>query len=169
MGSSVRTWSLPKRGSVIVLLALLVGTPLALATEGEPTREEYVQRVDLICKKSEKVNSRILKGVKRQIAKKKQYIPAGNRFLRASNSFGRAVKQIIGVSQPAADEVKLGKWVKYLKLEQSLLRKIGQALKRKQTNKAYRMSDQLRRTNRHANNTVLDFEFHYCNRNVKIG
>jgi hypothetical protein len=148
----------------MVLLALLVSAPLALAAEGEPTREEYVQRVDVICKKSEKTNSRILKDVKRQVAKKHQFIPAGNRFLRASRSFGRAVKQIAAVPQPSADEAKLGKWVKYLKVERSLLQRIGQALKREQGGKANKLAVQLHRINRRANNTVFSFEFDYCDR-----
>jgi hypothetical protein len=153
----------------MVLLALLVSAPLALAAEGEPTREEYVQRVDVICKKSEKTNSRILKDVKRQVAKKHQFIPAGNRFLRASRSFGRAVKQIAAVPQPSADEAKLGKWVKYLKVERSLLQRIGQALKREQGGKANKLAVQLHRINRRANNTVFSFEFDYCDREVNVG
>lgn len=169
MGSSVRTWSLPKRGFVTVLLALLVGAPLALATEGEPTREEYVRQVDLICKKSEKTNSRILKGVKRLVAKKHQFIPAGKRFLRASKSFGRAVRKIAGVPQPSMDEAKLHKWIGYLKDEKSLLQRIGQALKHKQGGRANHLAVQFHHTNKKANNTVLNFEFEYCDREVNVG
>lgn len=153
----------------MVLLALLVSAPLALAAEAEPTREGYVQQVDVICKKSEKTNSRILKGVKRQIAKKGQLIPAGKRFLRASRSFGRAVKQIARVPQPSLDSSTLTRWIKDLNLERSLLQQIGKSLKLKQRGKAYRLTNRLRRTNRHANRTVLSFEFVYCDRSVKIG
>jgi hypothetical protein len=146
-----------------------VSAPLALAVEGEPTREEYVAQVDVICKKNEKSNQRILKGVRQQIAKKHQFIPAGKRFLRAAKSFGRAVKQIARVPQPSADEAKLKRWIKYLHLERSLLQKIGQALKRKQGGKANRLAVQLHRITRRANNTVFSFEFEYCDREVNVG
>jgi hypothetical protein len=165
----VRTWSLRKRGSALLLLALLVSAPLAVAAEGEPTREEYVAQVDLICKKNEKSNSRILKGVRQQIAKQHQFIPAGKRFLKAAKSFGRAVTEIVGVPQPSADEAKLKKWIGYLHLERSQLQRIGQALKRKLGGKANHLAVQLHQTNRKANNTVFSFEFQYCDREANFG
>lgn len=168
MGRSVRNSSLAKLGAFVALTPL-VCVPLALAAEGEPTREEYVRRVDLICKKNEKTNTRILKGVKQQIAKRHEFIPAGNRFLRASTSFGGAVKQIAAVPQPTLDEAKLSRWIDYLDDERSLLQKIGQALKRKQGGRANKMAVELQRTNRRANNTVFSFEFVYCDREVNVG
>lgn len=169
MARSVRKSSLPRLGSFIGLLVLLVGAPLALAAEGEPTREEYVKEVDVICKKSEKTNSRILKGVKRQITKKEQLIPAGKRFIRASKSFGRAVAQIAKVPQPGSDKPKLSRWLKKLYLERDMLKGIGQALTRKQKGRASKLSVRLQDANRDANRIVFSFEFDYCDREVNFG
>lgn len=161
--------SSPIKLGLAMIAALLLAVPIVQAAEGEPTRAEYVARVDLICKKSEKTNSRILKGVKQQIAKKGKLVPAGNRFLRASRSFGRAVKQIARVPQPSEDAAKLGKWVRYLKVEEGLLRNIGKSLKSKKKAKANKLAVRLQRTNRRANNTVFAFEFDYCDREVNVG
>lgn len=149
--------------------ALLLAVPVVQAAEEGPSREEYVQRVDSICKKNGDANERILKGVKQQITKKRQLVPAGNRFLRASRSFGRAIKQIGRVPQPTADQSTLSSWIKYLKAEESLLQKIGKALKAKKTGRANNMAVRLSRTTRRANRLVVGFEFDHCDREVQIG
>jgi hypothetical protein len=162
MGGSLRNLCLA------LVVALLAVVPAALAAE-EPTRDEYVRTVDLICKKNEKANSRILEGVEAQIKKKHQLVPAGNRFLRASTSFGRAVGEIVRVPQPAADKPKLGQWIGQLHLEQSLLRNIGKALKSEKTGRANHLAVSLKNANQRANNIVFSFQFRYCDRQIKIG
>ena len=67
-----------------VAMALLVIVPAAIAAEGELTRDEYVAKVEPICKQNSDANSRILKGVKEQVTKKDELVPAGKRFIRAS-------------------------------------------------------------------------------------
>lgn len=156
MGSSARTSRLPVLGLAFVI-ALLVSAPVAFADE----RDEYVAKVEPICKSNTDANARILKGVKEQV-KAGELVPAGKRFIRASGALGKSVTQIAAVPQPAADEAKLTKWIGYLKEEKSYLQKIGQALKAKNKFKAQKLAVELNKNNNKANNTVISFGFDEC-------
>lgn len=142
-----------------VTTALLVAVPVALAEE--ITRDEYVARVEPICKANTEANSRILKGVKGQV-KRDELGPAGKRFIRASSALGKAVRQIAAVPQPTEDVVKLTKWIGYLKHEKTYLQQIGQALKARDKFQAQKLAEQLNSNNSKANNTVISFGFHQC-------
>jgi hypothetical protein len=148
--------SLPKLGLALAV-ALLVTVPVALADE----RDEYVEKVEPICKANSEANARILKGVKGQVQQDK-LVPAGKRFIRAAGALGKAVTQINGVPRPAADNTKLTKWIGYLKQEKTYLQQIGQALKAENKFKAQKLAVELNRNNNKANNTVISFGFKEC-------
>lgn len=160
MGSSLRKSSLS-----LLCLALAVGlavtAPAALAIGAEPTREEYVAKVDPICKRNSDASSHILSGTE-QLVKKGKLVPAGKRFLRASTALGKAVGQIVAVPKPPADSAKLTKWTGLLKSEQTRLRKIGGYLKSKKKSKAYGEGRRLEHVNRQATSTIVGFGFRYC-------
>lgn len=160
MGSSARISSLPVL-ALALTVALLVAVPVALAAEGEITREEYVTKVEPICKANTDANSRILKGVKDQV-KGGQLVPAGKRFIRASAALGTAVGKIAAVPQPSEDAAKLTKWIGYLKHEKTFLQKIGTALKAKDKFHAQKLAVELNKNNNQANNTVISFGFEEC-------
>lgn len=159
MGSSATTSSLPKL-AMAMAMALLVTVPVALAAE-EPTRDEYVERVEPICKANTEANSRILKGVKGQVQKDK-LVPAGKRFIRASSALGKAVAQIDAVPRPVADNAKLTKWIGYLRKEKTFLQQIGGALKSGDKYRAQKLAVELNKNNNKANNTVISFGFDEC-------
>ena len=159
MGSSARMSTLPKL-SLALALALLVVVPVALAAE-EPTREEYVAKVEPICKANSEANSRILKGVKEQV-KQDQLVPAGKRFVRAAGALGKTVTQIDKVPRPATDDAKLTKWIGYLRKEKTFLQQIGSKLKAKDKFHAQKLAVELNKNNNKANNTVISFGFKEC-------
>jgi hypothetical protein len=161
--SLARSRTLPLAG---LALTLLVAAPLAFAGEEppEPTREGYVARVEPVCKRSAAASKRILKGVKRQVTKNRLG-PAGRRVIRASGVLARAARQIAAVPRPAADAATLAKWVRYLKLQGSLLGKIGRALMTESRGLASRYAKRLNHFNSLANNTVIGFGFHECQAN----
>ena len=141
------------------LVALAVCASMALAEE--LTREQYVERVEPICKNNSDANSRILKGVKQQV-QKGELVPAGKRFIRASTALGKSVSQIAAVPQPVEDTAKLDKWIGYLKKEKVYLQKIGKYLKAEDKYRAQKQAVELNRNNNKANNTVISFGFHEC-------
>lgn len=161
MGSSVRT-SLPVLGLAVVV-ALLAAVPVAVAaeSEGEEERHEYVTKVEPICAASTKSNSTILKGVKEQV-KQGKLVPAGKRFIRAAGVLDKSTAQIAKVPRPAADEVKLTKWIGYLKSEGDFLQQIGKSLKAGDKYKAQKLAVKLNTNNNKANNTVISFGFKEC-------
>ncbi|HEY8082382.1 MAG TPA: hypothetical protein VIE64_02340 [Solirubrobacterales bacterium] len=155
--------SLPRLG-LAILAALVVMVPTAMAAEDPAVveaRKVYREQVEPICKKSTEDNSRVLKGVEAQV-NNGALVPAGKRFIRASNIFGTAVAKLAKVPRPSADASTLKEWIGYLTEERSLLQKIGQALKAKKENKARTFATSLNRTNKKANNAVIEFEFHHC-------
>jgi hypothetical protein len=156
VGSSRRKSSSSVLG-LAAAVALLVTAPLAFAV----TIDEYKASVEPICKQNTKTSSTILKGVKNQV-KQEKLVPAGKRFIRASTALGRAVAQIAAQPRPSEQEVKLEKWIGYLKQEKILLGKIGQALKAKNKFKAQQYAVKLNRNNNRANNTVISFGFDHC-------
>lgn len=141
-------------------MALLVAVPVALAAE-EPTRDQYVEKVEPICKANAEANSRILKGVKDQV-KQDKLVPAGKRFVQASSALGKSVTQINAVPKPAADAAKLTKWIGYLRKEKTFLQQIGGALKSNDKFHAQKLAVELNKNNNQANNTVISFGFKEC-------
>ena len=159
MESLARKSSLPRLG-LAAIVALLVIVPVALAAE-DPAITTYREEVEPICKQSSDQNSQILKGVKTQI-NNGGLVPAGKRFIRASEAFGKAVQKIAKVPRPVGYQTTVKKWVGYLGEEKALLQQIGKALKGGNKNRAYSLGARLERTNKRANNTMFDFELRHC-------
>lgn len=147
-------------------LALLAATPLARAEEG-PTRDQYREQVEPICKANTEANKRILRNVthkarSRVPAKMRQ---AGRQFIHASAAFGKAMKKLAAVPRPVADAPRLHKWFRQLGIVRQKLRKLGVALKRREEIKASHESIRVERASNAANNFSFVFEFHYCKLN----
>lgn len=141
--------------------ALLVTAGALATTSPTQTREGYVTQVEPLCKANTKANERILANVRGYIKQGKLTL-AGAQFRKASEAFGKAVKQITAVPQPSADAAKLAKWIGYLDDQTKLLAEAGKALKAEKKTRAQELVVRLRNNGNLANNTVLGFEFHYC-------
>lgn len=150
------------RLTMVVSIAMLALAPAARgAVDPTTTLDQYVSKVEPICKANTQANTRILKGVKTQVQKGK-LVPAGKRFVRASTALGKAVRQIAAVPQPEAEAATLDKWIGYLRSERSYLQRIGGALKAENKFKAQKLAVQLNRNNNKANNTVISYGFKEC-------
>ncbi len=144
-------------------VALLATAPAAQAEEG-PTRAEYVEQVEPICKANTEANKRILQNVKQRARSKqqRQVSRAGGQFIHASKAFFAAVDKLAAVPQPPADAPRLLKWFEHLRIVGTNLRKLGRALK--EGNKILAAHEQIRveRAANASNNVGFVFEFHYC-------
>jgi hypothetical protein len=140
-------------------LAVLLLVPLAFGAE--ITRDEYVQRVEPICKVNVEANKRIFQGAKEQV-KAGELKKGSTHFFRAATALDKTIKQLKAVPRPTVDDAKLKKWFSYLETESSFFLRIGQALKAGQKGKAQNLSVRLNRNTNLANNTVLVFDFNYC-------
>jgi hypothetical protein len=143
----------------LLLPAALLAVPAVQAAE--LTRDEYVARVEPICKRNTEANKRIFAGAKEEV-KAGQTKLASTHFVRAEAALNKTIGQLKAVSQPAADAAKLSKWIGYLETESAYIGKIGKALAQGNKGKAETLSVQLNRNSNLANNAVLSFGFTYC-------
>lgn len=126
-----------------------------------PTRDEYVERLETICKPDAEATQRAMKGARADVRAERLAVAAG-KFAKATSIFGGTVKQISAAPRPSADGAKLGKWFTYLKRQQSYLGQITRQLRRGNGIKAQRLTARFIHTGNLANNVVLAFGFDWC-------
>jgi hypothetical protein len=144
-----------------VIATFLVAAAARAEESASPTRAEYVSQVEPICEANTIANKRILKNV-RQKAKAGKLGAAGAQFIHASAAFGTTVDKISEVPRPPADDERLLRWFKFLRIVQGNLHKLGAALKAGEKIKATHESIRVERSANAANNVSFVFEFHYC-------
>jgi len=148
-----------KTALLAALAALMLLAVPAFAAE--ISRGEYKEQVEPICKTNKEASERFLKGVKKLVRKDKLK-QAGTDFSKAANALEKAEKELAAVPQPTADEAKLGKWLKDIKGEVTLMRQIAKAFKSGNKAKGSSLSVKLTHNATTANNLVLVFGFNYC-------
>jgi hypothetical protein len=150
-----------KLGTLSAMVVAGLAIVVSMAGAAELTRDEYVARVEPICKANTDANARIFKGAKDEV-KAGELKRASTHFTRATAAFEKTIKQLKAIPRPAADQTKLGNWIGFLEAESSFLGKIGKALAAEQKAQAQTYSVRLNRNSNLANNTVLGFGFDYC-------
>jgi hypothetical protein len=150
-----------KRFAATMGIVFAAALPASLAGAAEVSRDEYVARVEPICKTNVEANSRIFKGAKEQV-KAGELKKGSTHFLRAATALGKTIKQIEAVPRPARDEAMLSRWIGLLHSEQSYFQKIGKALASGDKYKAQSLSVKLNRNSNLANNAILALDFKYC-------
>jgi membrane-bound lytic murein transglycosylase B len=148
--------------ALLIAAVALLATAAARAEESAtPSRSEYVSQVEPICQANTEANKTILRNVRQKVrnGKLKQ---AGRQFIHASAAFGSAVDRITAVPRPPADEERLLKWFKFLRIVQGDLRKVGTALKAGDKILATHETIRVERSANAANNVSYVFEFNYC-------
>jgi hypothetical protein len=143
-----------------VLVAAFAVAPLAWGGEA-PTRASYVAQVEPLCKANTEASQRVLTGASGRI-KKRELKPAGRQFVRASATFGHGIRQIVAVPRPPADEARLEKWFKYLRIVKGRLFALGRYLEAEERLRATHGKIALERSANAANNVSFVFGFHYC-------
>jgi hypothetical protein len=146
---------------VLGALALLLALGASLASAEELNREEWVAKVEPICKANVLANQKIFKGAKEEV-KAGELKKASTHFSRAAAAFAKTIKQIEAVPQPSADQAKIAKWLGYLRGETTFVQNVGKALAAEQRRKAESISVDLNRNSTRANNAALGFDFDYC-------
>jgi hypothetical protein len=141
-------------------IAALLGAATAPADEG-PTRKEYVEQLESICKPDALATQRVMKGARADV-RAERLAAAATKFGKATTIFGGTVKQISAVPRPSADEARLGKWFTYLKRQESYLQQITVQLRQRHAIKAQRLTARFIHNGNLANYVVLAFGFNYC-------
>jgi membrane-bound lytic murein transglycosylase B len=149
------------RLAILIAAATLLPAAAVHAEEGVPSRTEYVSQVDPICQANTEANNRILKNV-RQKARNGKLKEAGAQFTHAAAAFGMTVDKIAAVPRPPADDARLLKWFKYLRIVQANLGNLGKALKQEDKILAAHEGIRVERSSNAANNVSFTFAFQYC-------
>lgn len=155
IGTGRKTWA-----AVLVLVAATTWTAVAGAEEA-PTRDEYVDRLEAICKPDALATQRAMKGARGDIQHERLRV-AAPKFAKAASIFGSTVKQIAAVSRPPADRERLRKWFGYLGQQEDYLVKITAKLRAEEAIAAQRLTARFIHNGNLANNVVLAFGFEYC-------
>jgi hypothetical protein len=142
------------------LLAALLVAAVAAAAEA-PTRDEYVDQLEAICKPDALATQRAMKGAKADIRAERLAV-AAKKFAKATAIYSSTVNQMGDVSRPEGDETKLSKWFTYLKRQVSYLRQITAKLRQDDPIRAQRLTARFIHNGNLANNVVLAFGFDYC-------
>lgn len=145
---------------LVLILVGAMGAAAASAAEA-PTREEYVDSLEVVCKPDAEATQRAMKGARGDINAERMAVAAG-KFGAATRIFGSTVKEISVEPRPQADAVKLGKWFTYLKRQESYLKQITVELKADHAIPAQRLTARFIHSGNLANNVVLAFGFKYC-------
>ncbi len=149
-------------GRIVIVAALLalLGGAVAAAAEG-PTRTEYVQQLEAICKPDALATQTAMRGARGDL-QAERLSAATAKFAKATGIFGGTVKKISAVPRPPADEAKLAKWFTLLNRQKSYLEQITAQLRAGKAIKAQRLTARFIHSGNLANNVVLAFGFNYC-------
>jgi len=146
----------------IAITLMAVALPAAPASAAEaPTRDDYVARLEAICKPDALATERVMKGVKADVRAERLAV-AAKKFAKADTIYTGTVKQISAEPRPEADAAKLAKWFGYLHRQVSYLGQITAKLRQDDPIQAQRLTARFIHNGNLANNVVLAFGFNYC-------
>jgi hypothetical protein len=149
-----------RRAIVVAMLIGVTCTAAAAASEA-PTREEYVSRLEKICKPGAEATERVMRGARADVKQERLRVAAG-KFARSTKIFTSTLKRMSATSRPSADRPKLRKWFGYLDAQQSYLGRITAQLRAEHAIAAQRLTTRFIHNGNLANNVVLAFGFNYC-------
>lgn len=151
---------LRKIAMILPLAVLLLAVALAAAAEA-PTRDEYVEQLETVCKPDALATQKAMKGARADIRAEQTKV-AASKFAKATAVFSGDVEQIAAVPRPSADRARLAKWFTYLDRQVSYLRQITAQLRHDHAIKAQRLTARFIHNGNLANNVVLAFGFNWC-------
>jgi hypothetical protein len=143
-----------------MLLAALLAAGVAAAAEA-PTRTEYVDRLEPVCKPRERATERATKGMREDLRRERLAV-AAVKVGKAARLFGGTLRLIEPVPRPPADRARLSKWFLYLGRQEGYLRDMTEQLRAGHAIRAQRLTARFIHNGNLANNVVIAFGFDYC-------
>jgi hypothetical protein len=148
--------------ALAALLALCLTLPALAAEAAEaPTRAEYVERLEGICKPRSEETQRAVRGMRADVRAERLRV-AARKFAHAEKIFARTVSSIKVVPRPVADRPTLARWFDALAKEQVYLGRIVASLRAEDLARFQRVSADFIHQGNKANNVVVSFGFDYC-------
>jgi hypothetical protein len=151
----------PRTIAITLFLAVALLAAASAPAAEAPSRDEYVDGLEKICKPDALATQRAMKGARGDI-RAERFSVAAKKFAKATAIFGGNVKEISAEPRPSADTERLRKWFSYLKRQQAYLGQITEQLRRDHPTKALRLIQRFIHIGNLANNVVLAFGFNWC-------
>jgi hypothetical protein len=139
---------------------MLLCTPGLAASTG-PTRSEFVERVESICRQETLAHKHVLGGVEAMV-KNGKLKRAAPHVERAAAALQAATKRIAAVPRPPADAARLARWLGFSKAGNALLKRLAASLRGERKSAVQRLAHELLQETKRANAVVVGFDFHYC-------
>jgi hypothetical protein len=146
----------------VITAAALFAAAAAATAEEILTRDEYVDRLEGMCKPRAEATRRAMQGVRQDVRDPKRLPIAADKFGKGAEIFGGTIEKIGRVSRPAEDLSRLKEWFVYLKRQEAYLLEITGQLRMGHTIKAQRLTSRFIHNGNLANNVTLAFGFDYC-------
>ena len=148
--------------SVFVVATAIAASSAVAVAEEVLTRDEYVPRLEKICKPRAEATRQAMEGVRDDVRKPSRIQIAAHKFGQAATIFGGTVKIIDQVPKPVDDVARLDEWFVYLNRQEDYLQRIAAQLRAGHTIKAQRLTARFIHNGNLANNVTLAFGFDYC-------
>jgi hypothetical protein len=146
---------------LLAAVALLLALSVSSVAAEELTRDEYVARLERICKPGSEATERAVRGVRSDVRQERLRV-AGRKFARAKRIFTATVGSISPVPRPAADRDTLKRWFAALGREKFYLGQMVKTLYADDVAGFQRVSADFIHEGNRANNAVVAFGFDYC-------
>lgn len=152
----------PRAAVAAIATALFAGQLAAAAlAESAPTRAEYVERLEGICRPDSEATERAMRGVRSDVSAGRTALAAG-KFGHGARIFRGTIMAMKPVPRPPADVARLKKWFVYLSRQEIYLKEVKTQLRAGRVIKAQRAIARFIHNGNLANNVVLAFGFNYC-------
>jgi hypothetical protein len=148
--------------AIAAAMVLLATSAAALGADEVLTRDEYVNRLEGMCRPRAEATQAAMKGVRKDVRYPKRLQIAVGKFAKGAAIFGGTIEKIEKVPQPAADAAKLQEWFGYLDRQEQYLHEITDQLRMGHTIRAQRLTSRFIHNGNLANNVTLAFGFDYC-------
>lgn len=152
---------LPLAATVAIATLLAAAHLAAAAAEGGPTRSEYVDRLESLCRPDSEATERAMKGVRDDVSDGRTDL-AARKFGKGAGIFGGTVRAMTPVPRPGADLPRLRRWFVYLHRQEKYLKQVTVRLEAERVIEAQRAIARFIHNGNLANNAVLAFGFDYC-------
>jgi hypothetical protein len=129
-----------------------------------PTRDEFVDRAEAICKTETENHEGVLDGVE-AMTKAGRLAAAAGRVQGAAAALREAVSELAATPRPPADAARISRWLTLAKRSNGLLGEMAAALREGKRDRAQRLARQLLAETKRANAVVVGFQFYYCRLN----
>lgn len=154
---------MPKLVAIVAAVASL--TPGLTSAQGgydtDPTREQWVEQADAICKRPYKRATDELDRVG-PLTKRGRYRTAGRIFIRTARTIFDVNERVAALARPPADSDEIAEYLRFERRGAEISIEIGRAVKQAKVRKANRLIDRANRAFDQSKAAVRGFGLKHC-------